>query len=328
MEHIGGDGMLTKKLTTLSTEEIAELGMLQARTLEQSNLFGTMKQRHDELHLQCQTLEKINAELESQMKSSQEALEEQRKKAEMLEKRFRDLAANNEAIIVFKNEYKMQNAQLKRENTHLQEENDSLFSQKLHDSQMTVQKLKQDLNRLQEGFTNKEKEYKEKIARYELKLLKQTSEHQEQETLQCGQIEDLQRRHEDALEMCKDLKVQLQHAKEAHDVRETSLQHDITSLTKERDKLSQLNIERGKLLQEKEKEILQLQMKYKDERKSRIKAEDRFVLEAEVVNADTKVKNLMKKYTVLNTEFEAFKEHSNRLLEKERELNKVLRHLH
>ena len=51
-----------------------------------------------------------------------------------------DLAANNQAIIAFMDEYKSQNAQLKLENKQLQSENESLFSQKLQDKEVVVQK--------------------------------------------------------------------------------------------------------------------------------------------------------------------------------------------
>lgn len=78
----------------------------------------------------------------------------------MLEKRFMDLADNNQGIIVFMEEYKNQNAQLIRENKLLQAENDSLFSKKLQDKEAIVQKLMQELKLLTEKHTNKENEYR------------------------------------------------------------------------------------------------------------------------------------------------------------------------
>lgn len=71
-----------------------------------------------------------------------------------------DLAANNQAIIAFMDDHKNQNAQLKLENEKLQSENDSLFSQKLQDKEVYVQKLLQDIKQLMEKYTNKENEYR------------------------------------------------------------------------------------------------------------------------------------------------------------------------
>ncbi len=71
-----------------------------------------------------------------------------------------DLAANNQAIITFMDEYKSQNVQLKSENKELQSENDRLFSRKLQDKEVFVQKLMQDIKQLTENYTNKENEYR------------------------------------------------------------------------------------------------------------------------------------------------------------------------
>ena len=78
----------------------------------------------------------------------------------MLKKRFTDLAANNQAIISFMEEHKNQNTRLKLENERLQSENDSLFSQKLHDREVLVQKLTQEIKLLREKYVNKENEYR------------------------------------------------------------------------------------------------------------------------------------------------------------------------
>lgn len=71
-----------------------------------------------------------------------------------------DLAANNQAIIAFMEEYKNHNSQLKLENEKLQSENESLFSQRLHDSQVLVQKLEEEVKRQLEKYAHKRKEYR------------------------------------------------------------------------------------------------------------------------------------------------------------------------
>lgn len=134
--------------------------MLRSRIDEQSSLICILKQRADELLLRYQALQRINTEVEGQATGCQKELDSERKKAELIEKRFMDLAANNQAIIAFMDEYKNLNVQLKLENRQLQSENETLFSQKLQDKEVFVQKLMQEIKQLTEKHTNKENEYR------------------------------------------------------------------------------------------------------------------------------------------------------------------------
>uniref|UniRef100_UPI0037E8535E coiled-coil domain-containing protein 89 n=1 Tax=Semicossyphus pulcher TaxID=241346 RepID=UPI0037E8535E len=322
------------KLRTLSVDDTTETGMLRSRINEQSSLICMMKQRADELLLQFEALHKINTELESQMKDCQTELDGERKKADLIERRFMDLAANNQAIIAFMDEYKNQNGVLKLENDQLQAENETLFSQKLQDKEVFVQKLIQEIKQLTEAYTKKENEYRENLAGCQSKLQKQAAQHQAKEALLLGQVLVSQQQQREAVEMCKDLKMKLQKAGEEHALKDTKMRESITSLNKEKDKLLHLSMERGKLIQVKQEEIQELETKWKEEKKARAKAEDRFKREAEAVNADVKVKSLQSaldqattKYEEFKKDFQAYKEHSTNLLLQERELNKNLRHM-
>ncbi|XP_044222339.1 coiled-coil domain-containing protein 89 [Thunnus albacares] len=333
-EHMDSIQKLLEKLRSLPTEDKTETEMLQFRIDEQSSLICLLKQRADELLLRCQALQTINTELEDQVTGCQKELDSERKKAEIIEGRFMDLAANNQAIIAFMDEYKSQNAQLKLENKQLQSENESLFSQKLQDKEVVVQKLMQEVKLLSEKYTNKENEYREKLAECQSKLLEQATKHQAKEASLCEKLHNAQKQRGDAAQRCKDLKLQLQNTEEEHALKEINMRESITSLTKEKDKLLCLSVERGKVIQEKQEEMQQLERKCKEERKARARAEGRFEQEAEAVNADVKVKSLQcaldefrTKYEKLNKDFEAFKEHSTNLLTQERELNKKLRHM-
>ncbi|KAL7385404.1 hypothetical protein ABVT39_021298 [Epinephelus coioides] len=333
-EHVDGIWKSLEKFLNVSGDGATEKGVLQSRIDEQSNLICMLKQRADEVLLRSQALQKINTELEDRVTNCQKELDDERKKAEILEKRFMDLAANNQAIIAFMDEYKNQNAQLKLENEQLQSENDTLFSQKLQDKEMFVQQLMQDIKQLTEKYTNKEKEYREKLAGCQSKFLEQTTQHQAKNTLLLNQLHEAQQQQKDAAEMCNDLKLKLQRAEEEHALKETNMRESISSLIQEKDKLLCLSMERGKVIQEKQEEIQQLEMKWKKDKKARARAEDRFEKEVEAVNADVKVKSLQSaldesttKYGKLKKDFEAFKEHSTNLLIQERELNKKLRHM-
>lgn len=157
-QHIDSIQKSLETLQCLSAEDTTEI--LRSRINEQSSLICILKQRADELLLRCQALQKINTELEGRVTDCQKELDSERKRAELLEKRFVDLADNNQAIISFMNEYKNRNAQLKLENKELQSENETLFSKKIQDKEVFIQKLLQETKQLEEEYTNKENEYR------------------------------------------------------------------------------------------------------------------------------------------------------------------------
>lgn len=134
--------------------------MLQSRIQEQSSIICELLHRDYKLLHQCQALQKTNTELEDQVTGCQKELDGERKKAEILEERFMDLTVNNQAIIAFMQEYKLQNARLKLENQQLQSENENLFSKKLQAKEVAVENLTQEIQLLTEQYKNKEIEYR------------------------------------------------------------------------------------------------------------------------------------------------------------------------
>lgn len=120
-----------------------EAGMLQSRIEEQSGFICVLKRRADEVLLRCQVLQKVNGELEGRVTDGQKEAVTERSKAAVLEKRFNELAANLQGIVVFKEEYKRHNVQLLEENKLLKAENETLFSQKLHDKETLILRLQQ-----------------------------------------------------------------------------------------------------------------------------------------------------------------------------------------
>lgn len=148
------------KLLNFSSEDATETEMLRSRIDEQTNLILMLKESADDLLLRWRAQQKINTELENSLTDCQKELDDKIKKAELLEERIAYLANLNKSIIAFMEEYKSENAQLKIENKQLQSENDSLFSQKLKDKEVCVQKLTQDIKLLTDHYTNKENEYR------------------------------------------------------------------------------------------------------------------------------------------------------------------------
>ncbi|XP_068602534.1 coiled-coil domain-containing protein 89 [Brachionichthys hirsutus] len=237
-----------------------------------------------------------------------------------------DSADSSQGIKSFSEEHSDQSAQLKLEIKHLQKENETLLSQKLQDK-VFIRKLLEDIKLLAEKCTNKENEYWEEVSG--CKLERQTGE-----TSLLDQIHEAQQQRKDAEEICKDLKLKLQKTEKENDLKEIRLRDSITRLTKEKDQFFDLSMEKGTQIREKHEEIQQMERDLKEENKARVEAEDRFQREAEAINANVKGKSLqaaldesLRKHGILKMEFEAFKEHTSKLLKQERELNKKLRHV-
>ncbi|MXQ91839.1 hypothetical protein E5288_WYG019787 [Bos mutus] len=110
--------------------------------------------------------------------------------------------------------------------------------------------------------------------------------------------------------------------------------HAHDTVTREKEELLLLSMERGKVLQNKQAEIRQLEEKLKMADVARRHALERFEQEAVAVNSNLRVRELQRRvdgiqaaYDELRLQSEAFKKHSLDLLSKERELNAKLRHL-
>ncbi|XP_061578896.1 coiled-coil domain-containing protein 89 [Cololabis saira] len=331
MEHIDSIQKSPEDPQSFLDEDLLDKMMPQSRMDEDTQLIHILKLRADELIVRYQALQKINTELEDKVALCNTELDHERSRSALLEERFTTLASNNQSIISFMEEHKEQNVKLRQENNRLQSENNSLFSQKLHRGELLIQNLKEEIKMLREKLTNNENEHREKLSESESKLQEQAAQHKVKEASLLTQYHDARQQHADAVEMSKDLKLKLEEAQEQLALKELNFKESITNLTKENDKLLNLTMERGKVIQEKQKQIQQLETRWRDEKKTRIEAQDRFELEAEAVNADLRVKSLesalaesTKKLHKFVEDCDAFKEHSGNLLKQERELTKRL----
>ncbi|XP_061143715.1 coiled-coil domain-containing protein 89 isoform X2 [Syngnathus typhle] len=342
--HLDINPKTLEKCMDLSCSDLEETLLLQSRIKEQAHLICVLKEKSDELFKQCKTLQQVKAQLEKQLDSCQKDVIQKHQRAELVEKRFLDLDANSQAIIAFMEEYKRQNVQLKQENKQLQAENDRLFSQKLHDKEVIIQNLTKKIKALTEEFTTKETAYQERqeMASSYLEQLSKAQQQQEvtEEMLKGQQLSPiyLHMTYQGTLELLSfspsAVKLKLQTIEEEHALKEATLNKSILSLTKEKEKVLRTSVEQENILQKKLKELQLLELHSKELKKAQLKAEERFKQQAHAVNADKRVRSLKSaleeartKYEMLQKDFEAFKEHSNSLLTKERELNKILRHL-
>lgn len=109
-----------QKLRNLSEDDKTETGLLRARIEEQSRLIMILKQRGDDFIRKNMSLEKLNKELIEEKEQTQHDTINLKKKCELLNTRFNELAENHQEIIKIKDEYKNSNQILREENEKLQ----------------------------------------------------------------------------------------------------------------------------------------------------------------------------------------------------------------
>ncbi|XP_059822361.1 coiled-coil domain-containing protein 89 [Hypanus sabinus] len=323
-----------EKLRGLSQEDKTENAMLRSRIDEQSQLICVLKQRADEFIRHCQTLERINTELESQCEDLKQQLQGEVKLSARLEERFMDLALNHQEIIKFKDEYKRQNLVLSEQNENLKRENENLFCQALQEKDDQILNLSNELEKCLKQCNMLEQECKQMA----LNLQKTESEFLDKqvkaEKSYLDEVQSLKTKLKEAEDRCNVAELKQKEAAEIRSHEETEFQNKMLLLTQEKEELLKISMERGKIIQDKQKEIQLLEEKLKLTENTKKNAEDRFQHEAAMVNESARVKKLkqqyheyQKMYTDLEREFEAFKKHSSNLLTKEKELNAKLRHL-
>lgn len=135
-------------------------GQRLSRLTEHSNLIRILKLKVEQLTLQCQSLQRTNTQLEEKLVERQREVDREKQRVELLERRFSQLASNNQGIISFMEEYKYQNAKLNLENKELLEENQTLFSKKVQEREAFIQKLLDETKQMTDEFIKKENEYR------------------------------------------------------------------------------------------------------------------------------------------------------------------------
>ncbi|KAJ7370180.1 Coiled-coil domain containing 89 [Desmophyllum pertusum] len=106
----------------------------------------------------------------------------------------------------------------------------------------------------------------------------------------------------------------------------------VSALMKERDEFAKLALERGKALEEKQREIKELFLKLEETEHSLKETEDKFVSELRTLSVNAQVVRLKKQLDDSERrqresakEYDAYKRHMSTLLGKEKELNNKLR---
>ncbi|XP_021238310.1 coiled-coil domain-containing protein 89 [Numida meleagris] len=310
-----------------SPEEKREKALLRARLEEQHRLICILKKKTDDARKRCKSLERLNVELEKLRLEDAVKLKTQTQRIQYLE----DLASNREKMIYSKDEHKKQNTQLKEENQRLRQ-NETLFSQAVKDKEAEVLQLATQARELSQQLDALHEKCAFESYRAQ-QLEKELLEAQNQRAHVCSlevdslrqQLQCLQEEHQQIME-------QLEHGESQQKAHDIELQAKLERANEEKEQLLNLATERGKALQEKQREILQLGKKLETAERAKWRAEKNVVKEL-AANYDLKVQELQQElksshqaYSELLLQFDAFRKHSMDLLSKEKALNVKLRH--
>ncbi|KAK7109428.1 coiled-coil domain-containing protein 89-like [Littorina saxatilis] len=322
------------KLKSLKADDKTENALLRSRIDEQSRLIMILKQRADEEIVRAQTLDRINNELTDFREHADDMLKNEVRKFTLLENRFYSLASNHEEMIKIKDEYKRVNKELREENARLKSDNARLFSKAIQEKDAQILELEKKFVIVKQENTNMEAKFRKMQQDWrgrEEDLKQQLQQITEGSAVQ---IRDLQHRAHQAEERLKGAVNKLQNQADSRQNTEQELGTKLTSLTKERDELLELAMQRGKLVHKEQNENKRLLKKAEDTEKSMKAMQDKFDRDAAMVNANLQVKKLREELAESATncaemekEFTAYKKHSGNLLKQEKELNERLRHL-
>lgn len=322
------------KLKSLSEDDKTENALLRSRIDEQSQLIMILKQRADDVSRKSQTLEKINKEMIEFRENAKEMLDGEIRKFNMLNSRFDDLASNHQELIKIKDEYKRSNQELRLENSKLREENERLFSGAITEKDKQIADLDKKLISSKEQFSLLEQKHRQ--LQQEMKT-KEEGLRNEIRTLQENyktEVKMLQSKLQDTEERLKGANYKLQSQIDGRKSLDAESQNKIQQLTKEKDELLDLAMQRGKIVQREQTENKKLQKKIEEMEQSVRSMEEKFEREAAAVNSNLQVRRLREeaaladqKCTEVIKEFEAYKKHSQALIQREKDLNERLRHL-
>ncbi|XP_071956550.1 coiled-coil domain-containing protein 89-like [Antedon mediterranea] len=319
-----------EKLKSLSSDDKSENAMLRSRIDEQSQLICILKKRADEALVRSKTLERVNTEMELFRERAQKMIDTELKRNTLLETRFNELAENHVEMIRFKDEYKQQNERLREENSRLIKENKNLFSAKLIQKDREIKTLQTQVEHLKDQLA----ETKTLCSNFQTELAEKESEIARQRKTLSGDLLVLQKKIEQLEQELKAFAEVNSKLKMKGDSAENNQIIKMEKLTKERDELLQLSMQRGKLIQGKQKEIKILQNQIQIAEKEVQRMEDKFEREEAAVSSNLQVIKMKKErdeaekaIKQLRMEYEAFRNHTRSMLAKERQLNSQLRNL-
>ncbi|XP_029450727.1 coiled-coil domain-containing protein 89 [Rhinatrema bivittatum] len=294
-------------------EDQTELVVLRSRIDEQSQLICALKRRADQALERCQALEALNEERDELREAAEAARHAEQRRARQLGERFDDLAANHQQMIRFKDEYKRQNAELRQECQRLQRK---LEGEGWREREQLVRQLQEESQARERAWLQREA------------LVEQLKGESEAQALALREREDRIGRLEEELRRlsgeAEGVRVRGRELEEQLRGESESLHEQLKRLNQEKDELLRLSVERGRLVQDKQQQVAQLEDDLRAAVEERAQAGDSG---PDVRALQQRLREAEQTQARLQREFNAYKQHSADLLCKERALNAKLRHV-
>lgn len=298
-----------------------EVEKLRSRIEEQGQLICFLKQRADEELLKSRALKAENEQLLTYRDESRETINELQKHSEQIEKRFDDLASNHEEMIKIKDEYKSRCKGLIDENMKLEKENANVTSAKLKEKSQEIVELRDAVNNCRVIIKDLKTENSKVVKQYRDLESSSSEKYTSMERDLKSELSSVQKKYNDLLKTKTNQESKL--------VKESEL---VCSLKKDKERLAEELISRGRLIQEKQALTDQL-TKELDKAKNALNAmKTEFEENAHMVDTNSRVRKLLalkedleEQLSTLKFEYKTFKIHSNKVLSQEKDLNQKLR---
>ncbi|XP_069110635.1 coiled-coil domain-containing protein 89-like isoform X2 [Argopecten irradians] len=322
------------KLKGLSADDKTEKAMLRSRIDEQSQLIMILKQRADEVANKTKSVDRINDELISFRDHAKEMLDGEIRKYNILNARFDDLASNHQEMIKIKDEYKRSNKDLREENAHLRNENTRIFSGAIAKKDEQIRELENKLGSLKEQCNTLEHRNRHNAQEFRMKEEALQGDIRTLQEQFKKEVKSLQSKLQEAEERLKSANYKLQTQADNKKSMDAEAQQKIQQLTKEKDELLDLAMQRGKIVHKEQTENKKLQQRIGEMEKAVRNMEEKFEREAAAVNSNLQVRRLREdledsssRNKEIQSEFDAYKKHTNSLLQRERDINEKLRNM-
>ncbi|XP_033761340.1 coiled-coil domain-containing protein 89-like [Pecten maximus] len=322
------------KLKGLSADDKTEKAMLRSRIDEQSQLIMILKQRADEVANKTKSVDRINEELIGFRDSAKDMLDGETRKYNILNARFDDLASNHQEMIKIKDEYKRANRDLREENSRLRDENARIFSGAIAEKEEQISELEKKLGNLKDQCSTLEHRNRHNAQEFRMKEEALQGDIRALQDQYKKDMKSLQAKLQEAEERLKSANYKLQTQTDSKKSMDAETQLKIQQLTKEKDELLDLAMQRGKIVHKEQTENKKLQQRIGEMEKAVRNMEEKFEREAAAVNSNLQVRRLrddLEDSSVRNkeiqSEFNAYKKHTNALLQRERDINEKLRNM-
>ncbi|RDD46445.1 Coiled-coil domain-containing protein 89 [Trichoplax sp. H2] len=311
------------KLQALSQDDKSENNMLRSRIDQQSELIMMLKQRADECQKQLTLTEESKMRADNTLEQAKKSIQLEKERKMVIEKRYGQLQEEYDQLSKTRDHFAQENEQLKIDNQKLVAENRNLFSTAISERDEKINYLNRELKNLTLEFDKTSSElrnFRLEAARNEEDLRKELNESKSRFVTVSEDIEIYNS--------------QLQAEKESNRHEIQMVQERLEKYKKDKEELTELAMKRGKLIQEKQDEISNLQKRLDHSHLAIKDLEIKFKRDVEAVSTNAQIVRLKnqledkeRKLVKSRQEFDTYKKYCANMLKKERDINAKLRSL-